>query len=119
MRGDGVIGCFEFLYVEGGHENFLRERHHFLQRCNRTSRNARVPDFHRVKFVILLCKLVSVQFHSHSIVRLHFMACVDQIWDSSQKRVVANERNIFRGIAKLLIMGIRTHINTALPDSTQ
>ena len=25
MRGDRVIGCFEFLYVAGGYENFLRE----------------------------------------------------------------------------------------------
>ena len=32
---------------------------------------------------------------------------------------VTNERNIFRGIAKLLIMGIRTHLNTESPDSAQ
>ena len=68
-----------------------------------------MPDFHRVNFVILPRKLLSVQFHSHSIVRLHFMACVDQIGDSSQKQVVANERNIFRGIASSLVMGICTH----------
>ena len=76
---------------------------------NRTLRNKKVPDFHRVNFVILPRKLLSVQFHSHSLVRLHFMAWVDQIGDSSQKRVVANERNIFHGIASSLIMDICTH----------
>ena len=32
---------------------------------------------------------------------------------------VTNERNIFRGIAKLLIMGIRMHLTTDSPDSAQ
>ena len=50
--------------------------------------------------------------------RLHSIECRGMCSGNEAERVT-NERNIFCGIAKLLIMGIRTHLNTDSPDSAQ